>query len=119
MLTLNEVSKKTGLSQNFIRLCKTKLGDILNPYLYRGDKNKLLFDDSCIMVFDKIKKLKDDGLSISDIVRGFKQEFTESLLNTNKDKLNLMQAENLYDANDSNTFVDSLLKNRFFPKICG
>ena len=66
MLTLNEVSKKTGLSQNFIRLCKTKLGDILNPYVFRGDKNRILFDDSAIMIFDKIRKLKDEGLSISD-----------------------------------------------------
>ncbi|SPD72644.1 hypothetical protein PITCH_A1430028 [uncultured Desulfobacterium sp.] len=111
MLTLHEVSQKTGLSQNFIRLCKTKLGDILNPYLYRGDKNKLLFDDNCIMTFDKIRKLKDDGLSISDIVRGFKQEFTVALLNTNKDKLNLKHAEHLYNLGESTTSVDTLLKN--------
>jgi len=117
MLTLKEVSKKTGLSQNFIRLCKTKLGDILKPYIYRGDKNKLLFDDSSVMVFDKIRKLKDEGLSISDIVRGFKQEFTVSLLNANKDKLNLMQAENLYDAEEPNTSVDSLLKNMIHGRI--
>ena len=92
MLTLNEVSKKTGLSQNFIRLCKNKLGDILNPYIFRGDKNKLLFDDSSIIIFDKIRKLKDDGLSISEIVSGFKQEFTASMLNTTKNKLSLKQA---------------------------
>lgn len=95
MLTLNEVSKNTSLSQNFIRLCKTKLGDILNPYIFRGDKNKLLFDDSAIVIFDKIKKLKDEGLSISDIVLGFKQEFTVSFLIANKDKLNFKQVENL------------------------
>ena len=117
MLTLNEVSKKTGLSQNFIRLCKTKLGDILKPYVFRGDKNRLLFDDSAIMIFDKIRKLKDEGLSISDIVRGFKQEFTVSLLNANKDKLNLKQAENLYNLNDSNTTVDTLLKNMIHGRV--
>jgi DNA-binding transcriptional MerR regulator len=117
MLTLNEVSKKTGLSQNFIRLCKTKLGDILKPYVFRGDKNRLLFDDSSIMIFDKIRKLKDEGLSISDIVHGFKQEFTMSLLNANKDKLNLKQAENLYSLNDSNTTVDTLLKNMIHGRV--
>ena len=69
MLTLNEVSKKTGLSQNFIRLCKTKLGDIMNPYVYRGDKNRLLFDDSSIMIFDKIRELKDQGLSEVGLVK--------------------------------------------------
>jgi len=63
MLTLHEVSKKTGLSQNFIRLTKTKLGDILTPYIYRGEKNKLLFDESVIFTIDlkrysKMKQLK-------------------------------------------------------------
>jgi DNA-binding transcriptional MerR regulator len=117
MLTLNEVSKKTGLGQNFIRLCKTKLGDILNPYVFRGNKNRLLFDDSAIVIFDKIRKLKDDGLSITDIVHGFKQEFTVSLLNTNRDKLNLKQTENLYDVNESSTTVDTLLKNMIHGRV--
>lgn len=106
MLTLTEVSHKTGLSQNFIRLCKNKLGDILNSYIFRGDKNRLLFDNNAIVIFDKIKKLKDEGLSISDIVHGFKQEFTMSFVNANKDKLNLKQAENLYDVNESNKTVE-------------
>ena len=117
MLTLNEVSKKTGLSQNFIRICKTKLGDILNPYIFRGNKNRLLFDDSAIIIFDKIRKLKDEGLSMSDIVHGFKQEFTASLLNANKDKLNLKQTENLYDVNEPNTTVDTLLKNMIHGRV--
>ena len=117
MLTLNDVSKKTGLSQNVIRLCKTKLGDILNPYIFRGDKNRLLFDNSAIVIFDKIRKLKDEGLSISDIVHGFKQEFTVSMLNANKDKLNLRQTENLYDVNESNTTVDTLLKNMIHGRV--
>jgi DNA-binding transcriptional MerR regulator len=117
MLTLHEVSKKTGLSQNFIRICKTKLGDILNPYIFRGNKNRLLFDDSVIVIFDKIRRLKDEGLSISDIVHGFKQEFTTSLLNTNKDKLNLKQTENLYSVNEASSTVDALLKNMIHGRV--
>jgi DNA-binding transcriptional MerR regulator len=117
MLTLNEVSKKTGLSVHFIRKCKMNLGDILKPYIYRGDKNRLLFDNSAIVIFDKIRKLKDEGLSVSDIVHGFKQEFAVSLLNANKDKLNLRQTENLYDVNESNTTVDTLLKNMIHGRV--
>jgi chromosome segregation ATPase len=117
MLTLNEVSKKTGLSQNFIRLCKTKLGDILNPYVFRGDKNRLLFDNSAILIFDKIRKLKGDGLSISDIVHGFKQEFAAALSKANKNKLNLKQAENLYTANESEPTVDTLLKSMIHGRV--
>jgi DNA-binding transcriptional MerR regulator len=117
MLTLNEVSKKTGLSQNFIRLCKTKLGDILAPYVYRGDKNKLLFDESVIMLFDKIRSLKDDGLSLADIVDGFKQEFTAAMLKTNKNKLDLNRTDKHNINSEANTTTDILLKNMIHGRI--
>jgi DNA-binding transcriptional MerR regulator len=117
MLTLNEVSKKTGLSQNFIRLCKTKLGDILNPYIYRGDKNKLLFEESAIILFDKIKSLKDDGMSLAEIVRGFKHEFTAAMLKSNKAKLDLNRTDNLYTVSEANTTGDILLKNMIHGRI--
>ena len=117
MLTLSEISKKTGLSQNFIRLCKAKLGDILTPYTYRGDKNKLLFDESAVMLFDKIRSLKDEGLSLADIVHGFKQEFTSAMLNANRDKLRLNQTDNLnHDSNESAS-ADMLLKNMIHGRI--
>ena len=117
MLTLSEISKKTGLSQNFIRLCKAKLGDILTPYIYRGDKNKLLFDESAVMLFDKVRSLKDEGLSLADIIHGFKQEFTSAMLNANRDKLRLNQTDNL--TNDSNESATSeiLLENMIHGRI--
>lgn len=95
MLTLHEVSKKTGLSQNFIRLTKTKLGDILTPYIYRGDKNKLLFDESVILLFDRINTLKDEGLSLADIVHGFKHEFSAAMQSANKNKTKLNHTDTL------------------------
>ena len=97
--------------QNFIRLCKAKLGDILNPYIHRGDKNKLLFDESAVMLFDKIRSLKDDGSSLADIVHGFKQEFTVAMLNANRDKLHLNQTDNLNHESNESDSDDILLKN--------
>ena len=117
MLTLSEISKKTGLSQNFIRLCKAKLGDILRPYIYRGEKNKLLFDESAVMLFDKIRSLKEEGLSLADIIHGFKQEFTSAMLNANRDKLRLNQTDQLnYESNESAS-ADILLKNMIHGRI--
>ena len=117
MLTLSEISKKTGLSQNFIRLCKTKLGDILTPYIYRGEKNKLLFDESAVMLFDKIRSLKDEGLSLADIVHGFKQEFTVATMKANRDKLRLNQIDNLNHDGSENSSDDILLKNMIHGRI--
>jgi len=117
MLTLSEISKKTGLSQNFIRLCKAKLGDILRPYIYRGEKNKLLFDESAVMLFDKIRSLKDDGLLLDDIIHGFKQEFTVAMMKANRDKLRVSQTDNLnHDGSESDP-DDILLKNMIHGRI--
>ena len=117
MLTLHEVSKKTGLSHNFIRLSKTKLGDILAPYIYRGDKNKLLFDESVIFLFDKIKSLKDEGLSLADIVHGFKHEFTAAMQNANKDKTDQNPKNGLIPDNETDPHNDALLKNMINGRI--
>lgn len=117
MLTLHEVSKKTGLSQNFIRLAKTKLGDILSPYIYRGDKNKLLFDESVIFLFDRIKSLKDEGLSLADIVHGFKHEFSAAMQNANKDKTDQNPKNGLIPDNETDSHNDALLKNMINGRI--
>lgn len=117
MLTLSEISKKTGLSQNFIRLCKAKLGDILTPYVYRGEKNKLLFDESAVMLFDKIRSLKDDGLLLDDIIHGFKQEFTVAMMKANRDKLRLNKTDNLNHDTSEGTSDGILLKNMIHGRI--
>ena len=117
MLTLSEISKKTGLSQNFIRLCKAKLGDILTPYVYRGEKNKLLFDESAVMLFDKVRSLKDEGLSLADIIHGFKQEFTAAMLGANRDKLRLHQTDNLTNDSNESASANMLLKNMIHGRI--
>lgn len=117
MLTLNEISKKTGLSQNFIRLAKTKLGDILTPYIYRGEKNKLLFDESVILLFDRIKSLKDEGLSLADIVHGFKHEFSAAMQSANKAKTKLSHTDTLTTDSETDTNTDILLNNMIHGRI--
>jgi hypothetical protein len=67
MININELSERTGLRITFIRKCLNILNDVLDPYIQRGDFNKILFDSSGVVIFDKIKQLKDDGLSIPEI----------------------------------------------------
>ncbi len=90
MLTIEELSKHTGLSINFLRKCQNKIGDILMPYIKRGNKNKLLFDNNAIAIFNEIRHMKEKGFSIPDIKKGL-----ENSLNSNKTKSSsLSQTEN-------------------------
>ncbi|MCP4049532.1 MAG: hypothetical protein GY730_02350, partial [bacterium] len=43
------------------------MNDILNPYIERGEKNKLLLAPEIIPIFDYIKQDKDKGLSLPTI----------------------------------------------------
>ncbi|MCP4049917.1 MAG: hypothetical protein GY730_04345 [bacterium] len=45
------------------------MNDILNPYIERGEKNKLLLDPDVIPIFDYIKQDKDKGFSLPTIKR--------------------------------------------------
>lgn len=90
MLTIEELSKHTGLSINFLRKCQNKISDILKPYIKRGNKNKLLFDNNAVVLFNEIRQMKERGLSIPDIKSGL-----EKSLNSNEIKgSNLSQTEN-------------------------
>ncbi len=91
MQTINELSQRTGLSVPYIRKCKNKLGEIIAPYISRGGKNKLLFDDKGIAVFKKIKKLKDEGLAIVDIEKKLKLELKETYVSIQTEGLNTDQ----------------------------
>jgi DNA-binding transcriptional MerR regulator len=67
MHEINDVIKYTGLKDKFIRKCLTMFKDILEPYVHRGTFNKILIDDSGLVLFDRIRQLKEEGLSIPQI----------------------------------------------------
>jgi len=67
MHTLKELSSQTGLTENVIRKHIRLLGSFLNPYIKRGESNKLLFDPNCLVVFNEIKKLKAEGKTAKEI----------------------------------------------------
>ena len=80
MLTINELSKRTGLSVDYIRSCQKQMGDILTPYIHQGSMNQCWFDRRGVVIFEKIKQLKDQGLSLPDIAVGFQKEIKEAVI---------------------------------------
>ena len=78
--TINDIQEHTGLSINFLRRCLRDMKDIFDPHATRGNKNSIVFDDSALIVFDRIKQLKaQDGLTIPEIRKklGYQPEKTD------------------------------------------
>ena len=77
--TINDIQEHTGLNINFIRRCLRDMKDIFDPHTTRGDKNSIVFDDSALILFDRIKQLKEqDGSTIPEIKKklGYQPEKT-------------------------------------------
>ena len=72
MFTIDELQKQTGLQINFIRRCVKTCESVLSPHVKRGDYNSLLFDDNALIIFDQIKQLKEQGLSLIEIDKQIK-----------------------------------------------
>lgn len=74
MLTLKELSGKTGLTDNSIRKYLRLFGTFLKPYIKRGVANKLLFDPNCVVIFSEVKRLRDEGKIAKEIIAALKKE---------------------------------------------
>ena len=67
MNKLEDIAKLTGLKEAFLRRCIGRYQKAFEPHIKRGDKNSLLFDDNAVVLFDKIKQLKEKGLNLNEI----------------------------------------------------
>lgn len=65
--TIEDIKKRTGLKEPFIRKCIINLDSTFKPYLSRGSNNSFLFDENSMFLWDKIGQLKNQGLSIDKI----------------------------------------------------
>lgn len=65
--SINDLADYTGLKIDFIRKCVKAFEDVLEEYQDRGDKNSLLFDSNALVIFDRIKQLKEKNYTINVI----------------------------------------------------
>ena len=115
MFTINELSKRTGLNVNFIRKCQNRLKDVLDDFIKRGDKNRILFSDSAIVIFDRIKGYKNDGLSIPEIGKRLRQSLEKGAETGQTGSSNTAQTAGktiqAYPNNDMKGILDNLIQN--------
>ena len=72
MLSIQELSNRTGLNISFIRKCINQMKPILSPYTKHGKDNMLLFDSNAVVIFDKIQQLKEQSLTLPEIEKQLK-----------------------------------------------
>ena len=65
--TIEDIKKRTGLKEPFIRKCINNLDSTFKPYISRGSNNSFLFDENSMFLWDKIGQLKNQELSIDKI----------------------------------------------------
>ena len=65
--TVSDICKFTGLKEPFIRRCIRECRDLLTQWSIRGDNNSILFEDSALKFFDRVKQLKEEGANLVQI----------------------------------------------------
>lgn len=87
LLSLKELSRKTGLKTNFIRTCTSVLEGILQPHVKRDTKGRLFFGPRAVVIFERIGKLKKKGRSVPEIKRRIEKEFRDKQAGIPKETL--------------------------------
>lgn len=65
--SLGDVQQRTGLKMDFIYRANRMLAGILSNYRVYGSNNEVLFSGSGLMVWDRIKQLKESDKNLSEI----------------------------------------------------
>jgi DNA-binding transcriptional MerR regulator len=79
MATLEEVARSLGLSKRAVRLRIDALGDMLQGYLSRGDKNRLIFRGEAVAILHRLEALRrEEGLPIREAADRLRGEIGDS-----------------------------------------
>jgi len=74
MATLDDVARFLGLSKRAVRSRINALGDMLEGYLRRGERNRLIFAGEAVAILRRLEELRQrEGIPIreaADLLRG-------------------------------------------------
>ncbi len=90
--TLIDVQKRTGLSVPTLRKQLAVCRAILAPFIKKGSRNKLLFDSNALIIFDKVKQLREEGMSLNQIKKELDIEFNK-VINQDSNSKNEMNKQ--------------------------
>lgn len=75
MLTLENLTKRYGLSDRALRRRLDALGTVIEPNIRRGPNNALLFQDGALALLDRLAQLqREAGLGLADAAAQVREE---------------------------------------------
>jgi hypothetical protein len=77
MATLDDVARFLGLSKRAVRNRVSALGEMLDAYLSRGTRNRLIFEGEAVAILRRLEELREqEGLPIQEAAERLKWELT-------------------------------------------
>ena len=79
MATLDDVARFLGLSKRAVRNRVSALGELLEGYLSRGARNRLIFKGEAVAILRRLEELRErEGLPIQEAADRVRCEISES-----------------------------------------
>ena len=79
MATLEDVARFLGLSKSAVRNRVNALGETLDAYLSRGDRNRLIFEGEAVAILRRLEEIREsEGLQIQQAAERLKWELSYS-----------------------------------------
>ncbi len=78
MVTLDDVAQFLGLSKRAVRMRVNALGEVLDGYLTRGSRNRLIFKGEAVAILRRLEELRrQEGLPIQQAAARVKDELVD------------------------------------------
>lgn len=112
MFDVRAIAKRFGWTDNQVRTRLEVAGNLLEPYLQSGHKNKILVNSSGLAVIDRLAQLEADGLTVTAAVEQLQSEMEPEPESQNGTHLSATpkQAEGHSEATTNHTQADSLVE---------
>lgn len=99
--TIEDISNDIKLNETEIRRAISKLKSYLEPHIKRGAKNRLLFTQDALIIFQEIKTIIDSEGNFEKALRKIEESLKETVIRkqSNQDQIKL------YDLNENETQI--------------
>lgn len=115
--TVQDLQTKTGFSMSVLRKILAEIQPLMTDSFVKGEKNSLMFNSNALVIMDKVKQLKNDGLNLPSIRKELDQHInsntgikTDSNTSINNDYLREL-INQIKEANDKTFKMQSEVIN--------
>ena len=79
---IEHIEERTGLPRKYLDRCSSQLRRALDPHRIQGEKNKYFYNDNGLVLFDRIKQLKEGGYTLANIAETLESDRASTVENS-------------------------------------